>query len=326
MEEPNESSQSFEYWKQLYYKIFKEFQNLQENFNEYQESSLELEAELEQQNNELEKKNHELENDYSILSDQFERYKNQTTQIFQENAGYIEKLENEKETLMKLNYKTEKRKRELEQVNDDFERKQRELMMTNEMLADKLNKAVEEQILLQTELEMGKNSSQEKIERLKQQVKELRAEIESRNKKEKKPRRKRISLPSQIKQDIKKGIENNLKKSSIQSRLKTQIIFDETEKKEKQTDIQFPEDEQETPFSFKAARSKSVGSYKNVIPPKKSKTEILGISKDEKLRDLKSRSNQSPSDLIETILNLVKDIQNKSEIIQKFINKPDIKN
>jgi peptidoglycan hydrolase CwlO-like protein len=162
------SSTSFIPWHSL--------EEVRAEFAEFQESSGELEGELEAQLDQVEKSNKDLMHRVSRLDDENESLKSKLDSQQAEAFVTISTLQEERVELLALKDALQKYIRQLEQNNDDLERGKRVTVSSLEDFESKLNHAFERNAILENELD-EKQRLPEMCQRLKDEVKELRSEL-----------------------------------------------------------------------------------------------------------------------------------------------------
>jgi len=148
---------------------------------EYQESSREVESELdaqlkqaENQVRELRTTNHRLHFEHNSLKEKFEA-------LSREHHTRVNELEIQVRQLRTTAEETVKRIRQLEQTNDDLERTNRATLVSLEDFETRLSSAIERNAFLESELD-DKESLAVMVQRLKDETKELKQELQVRQK------------------------------------------------------------------------------------------------------------------------------------------------
>jgi len=148
---------------------------------EYQESSREVETELdaqlkqaENQVRELRTTNHRLHFEHNSLKEKFEA-------LSREHHTRVSELEVQVHQLRTAAEETVKRIRQLEQTNDDLERTNRATLVSLEDFETRLHSAIERNAFLESELD-DKESLAVMVQRLKDETKELKQELQVRQK------------------------------------------------------------------------------------------------------------------------------------------------
>jgi len=150
---------------------------MEENFTEFQQSSKELEGEMEKEIERAEKKIKEMTSQIAKMRDEHEEASSKSKRISEDSANMISRLQDEVGTLKKDNQMLKKEKQLLETENDSLERKEREIQASLTDITEKLNKALEDNAWLQTELEEQNDRNKEIIQRLKDEVRDLKLEL-----------------------------------------------------------------------------------------------------------------------------------------------------
>lgn len=148
---------------------------------EYQESSREVEAELEaqlkqaeQQVRDLRSANHRLQFEHTSLKEKFDA-------LSRDHHTRVNELEVQVHQLRTKNDEACKRIRQLEQTNDDLERANRATLGSLEDFEARLHTAIERNAFLESELD-DKESLAVMVQRLKDETKELKQELQVRQK------------------------------------------------------------------------------------------------------------------------------------------------
>jgi len=171
------AEEQVQYWKDLYQKKSKEYEDLEQEFNEFRDSSKELEATLEGDLDKTEKKLKELTTQYNRLKTEHEEAMDRSRRVAEESSKMIHTLQDESSSLKTRVSGLQKERVALEQLNDDLERRERELHATATDLTDKLNKVLEDNAWLQTELEEHNWQHKEVMQRMKDENRSLREEL-----------------------------------------------------------------------------------------------------------------------------------------------------
>jgi len=166
-----------EYWRRKYEDKDKELEELEETFTEFQQSSKDLESEMERELQATEKKLKDINSQYHRLKNDNEEAIEKGRRSSDDSAKMIHNLQDEVESARKSNKEFRRDKQRLEQENDELERRVRVAEASLHDLSEKLNKTLEENAWLQTELEERTNRSQESIQRLKDEIRDLQLEI-----------------------------------------------------------------------------------------------------------------------------------------------------
>jgi len=171
------TTEEIEFWKSKYQEKVTELEDLEQQFAEFQDTSKEVEKELEVEFQRAEKKSKDTNAQYQRLKIDFEEALEKSRKNNEENSRIIRNLETQIETLKKHQDQWSKDKQRLEQDNDDLERKEREAGATAADLTEKLNKLLEDNAWLQTELEEQQSKTKESSQRMKDEIRDLRLEI-----------------------------------------------------------------------------------------------------------------------------------------------------
>jgi len=170
--------EEIEYWKNLYLKKESEFKEMESNFEEFQESSHELEHVMDEELKRSEKKVGDLSNLVAKLQTELDLTKNKARTAISESERLITKLQEEVEVLQKSQNKLTEFKRKLEQENDDLEEREREHTESIQQLNENLEKALLSKILLESQIEdLSEQKNMEDIQRLKDEVLDLKSEL-----------------------------------------------------------------------------------------------------------------------------------------------------
>lgn len=168
--------QEVKYWRELAEKYKQELEETKEELEEFQVSSHELEKELETQLQHEEKKSKELTAANSRLHSECEQLREKLQKLQGDSHKRLTELE---ENLAKVDgHKKELQKyiRELEQDNDDLERAKRATIVSLEDFEQRLNQALERNVLLESELD-EKGQLLDTVQRLKDEARDLKQEI-----------------------------------------------------------------------------------------------------------------------------------------------------
>ncbi|XP_014244684.1 nuclear distribution protein nudE-like 1-A isoform X2 [Cimex lectularius] len=163
-----------EYWKSKCDELEKELEDFQESSHMLEK---ELESSLEQSEKtikELRRKTNSLQFENDSLKDKYDELKKRT-------EAQITELEEEAAQSHKREEEYVKYIRELEQKNDDLERAQRATYTSLGEFETKLNSALERNVLLESELD-EKELLKSMVQRLKDETRDLKQEIEVRGK------------------------------------------------------------------------------------------------------------------------------------------------
>lgn len=172
-----------DFWKQKYEETKEELDELEEAFSEFQTSSKELEAVMESELEMNEKKLKEVTSQFNRMKTDHEDAMDKSRRITEDSGKMIHRLQEETESLRTSTKDLKKEKQKLEQENDNLERKLRETDAAYQDLSEKMNRLLEENAHLQTELEEKNRLNQETIQRLKDDIRDLRLELSLSDKK-----------------------------------------------------------------------------------------------------------------------------------------------
>lgn len=191
----NSDREEAEYFKRIA-KDYKDlYQGAQEELDEFQISSKELEIELETQLKQAESKVEDLAIKNARLQTEVDSLRERcagTTSSFQKK---IETLEDELAQLHAVKRELNRYIRELEQTNDDLERAKRATVCSLEDFEARLNKAIERNAFLESELD-EKQELSAVVQRMKDEARDLRQEIVIRDKQDDKKPKTETSLPT----------------------------------------------------------------------------------------------------------------------------------
>lgn len=173
----NSVEEEKEYWKSLAVKYRKCSQDAQEELNEFQEASREYEAELEAQLHQTESRNRDLLTQNNKLRMELESIRAKYEEHHAASYTQICTLETELSQTSAVRDQLQKYIRELEQANDDLERAKRATIISLEDFELRLNQEIERNAFLESELDEKENNL-ECIQRLKDETRDLRQELE----------------------------------------------------------------------------------------------------------------------------------------------------
>eukprot|EP01119_Soliformovum_irregulare_P001123 TRINITY_DN10832_c0_g1_i1.p1 TRINITY_DN10832_c0_g1~~TRINITY_DN10832_c0_g1_i1.p1 ORF type:complete len:270 (+),score=68.38 TRINITY_DN10832_c0_g1_i1:309-1118(+) len=162
--------EEIQHWRQL-------FEEKEEEFNDFVDSSKELEAELEQDLQMSEKKLKDVTSQLNRLQTEYDQAMDKAKRSSEETGRMIHNLQDENETLRKSNKDMKRDKQTLEQENDNLERQVRQTEASLQDLTEKMNRILEENAFLQTELEEKHLRNQEIIQRLTDDIRDLKDEL-----------------------------------------------------------------------------------------------------------------------------------------------------
>eukprot|EP01090_Pellita_catalonica_P020006 TRINITY_DN6967_c0_g1_i1.p1 TRINITY_DN6967_c0_g1~~TRINITY_DN6967_c0_g1_i1.p1 ORF type:complete len:267 (+),score=57.58 TRINITY_DN6967_c0_g1_i1:81-881(+) len=158
------------FWKKLATERKEDLEDLEEDYKMFKETSTSVESELE---GKLKKTQSNFRQFKQTALDKFEQHKRQTQDLntaCEQLRARIVTLETHEAQLLE-------KKRILEQENDDLQRRERESIASQRDLAEKFEKSIEEDALLQSKLEELRVGNSELIARLRQTISEQKAEI-----------------------------------------------------------------------------------------------------------------------------------------------------
>ncbi|CAF2341613.1 unnamed protein product [Rotaria sp. Silwood2] len=176
MSDDNEPT-TFEDAYERYIEYRARFERLENEFDEYQQSSLNYEQELEVQLKQLDNQTHRLQQDLFLERTQNEQYRERSEQTIKQFDKRYDEMEEELNSCKNLNEKLTHYIRELEQTNDDLERSKRTLLDSLSTFETKLNRALEQNALLENELDEQQQLT-ETVQRLRDETRDLREELD----------------------------------------------------------------------------------------------------------------------------------------------------
>ncbi|CAF1031017.1 unnamed protein product [Adineta ricciae] len=176
MSDENEPT-TFEEAYERYVEYRTRFEHLENEFDEYQQSSLNYEQELEVQLKQLDNQTHRYQQDLFVERTQNEQYRERTEQTIKQFDKRFDQIQEELNACKNLNEKLTHYIRELEQTNDDLERSKRTLLDSLSTFETRLNRALEQNALLENELD-EKQQLTETVQRLRDETRELREELD----------------------------------------------------------------------------------------------------------------------------------------------------
>ncbi|CAF2411040.1 unnamed protein product [Rotaria sp. Silwood2] len=171
--EPTTFEEAFE----RYIEYRTRFERLENDFDEYQQSSLNYEQELEVQLKQLDSQTHRLQQELFVERTQNEQYRERSEQTIKQFDKRLDQLQEELNACKNLNEKLTTYIRELEQTNDDLERSKRTLLDSLSTFETQLNRALEQNALLENELD-EKQQLTETVQRLRDETRDLREELD----------------------------------------------------------------------------------------------------------------------------------------------------
>jgi len=166
-----------DFWKNKYYEKMREMEELEESFNDFQASSKDLEAEMEKELELKDKKVEELTSSNRRLKTEHDDYLDKTRKNTEYSSKMISSLQEDLGKIQKIEKDLQMQKQKLEQDNDTLETKERQLTASVQDLTKKLQEVMEENVVLQTEIEEYKMGSQETIQRMKDEIRDMKLEL-----------------------------------------------------------------------------------------------------------------------------------------------------
>ncbi|CAF0738270.1 unnamed protein product [Rotaria sordida] len=173
----NNEPTTFEEAFKRYIEYRTRFEHLENEFDEYQQSSLNYEQELEVQLKQLDNQAHRLQQDLFLERTQNEQYRERSEQTIKQFDKRFDQIQAELNSCKNLNEKLTHYIRELEQTNDDLERSKRTLLDSLSTFETKLNRALEQNALLEDELD-EKQQLTETVQRLRDETRDLSEELD----------------------------------------------------------------------------------------------------------------------------------------------------
>jgi uncharacterized phage infection (PIP) family protein YhgE len=170
-------SQEIAYLKKALEDKQQELDEVENSFSEFQEFSKQLEEEMEQELAASEKKYAELLAQHKRLKDEHENLQEKLARQTKESSTLVSTLQEEVNKLTQSKNTLLKDVRRLEQENDTLERRERVLSVSVTDLQEKVEKAMEEDVWLQSELDEQKAQSEEAIQRLRDEIRDLKLEL-----------------------------------------------------------------------------------------------------------------------------------------------------
>jgi len=158
-------------------KKISELEDLELQFSEFQATSKEVESELEEEVQRNEKRVKELTAQINRIKMDHEEWMEKSKKNNEENVKLIRSLETQVEALNKAQEVWLKEKLRLERDNDDLERRERSANASVQDLTEKMSKLLEDNAWLQTEIEDQTSRSKETIQRMKDEIRDLRLEV-----------------------------------------------------------------------------------------------------------------------------------------------------
>jgi len=175
------SQEEARYWRCKAEEYRKTGEDARMELEEYQESSREVETELETQLKQAEQQVRELRNTNHRLLMEHTSVKEKLEALSREHHTRVSELEVQVNQLRAKGEETVKRIRQLEQTNDDLERGNRATLGSLEDFESRLHTAIERNAFLESELD-DKESLAVMVQRLKDETKELKQELQVRQK------------------------------------------------------------------------------------------------------------------------------------------------
>jgi len=166
-----------DFWKKKYYDKMKEMEELEESFNDFQLSSKDLEGEMEKELELKDKKIEELTSTNRRLKIDHDDSSEKTRKNTEYSSKMISTLQEDLASSQTLGKDLQQQKQKLEQENDTLETKERQLTASVQDLTKKLQEIMEENVVLQTEIEEYKMGSQETIQRMKDEIRDMKLEL-----------------------------------------------------------------------------------------------------------------------------------------------------
>jgi len=175
------SQEEARYWRCKAEEYKKTGEDARIELEEYQESSREVETELETQLKQAEQQVRELRSANHRLLLENTSVKEKLEALSREHHTRVSELEIQVNQLRAKGEETVKRIRQLEQTNDDLERANRATLGSLEDFETRLHTAIERNAFLESELD-DKESLAVMVQRLKDETKELKQELQVRQK------------------------------------------------------------------------------------------------------------------------------------------------
>ncbi|KAM9973007.1 hypothetical protein ACTFIR_012378 [Dictyostelium discoideum] len=175
--------EEIQYWKKRVEDKQQEMDDLETTFTEFQDFSKQLEEEMEDELRICEKKCADLASLYARLKNDHETIVDKLNTTNKESSKLINSLQDEVTKLQTTKQSLLEDKRRLEQDNDSLERRERNSSASVIDLSDKLDRVMEENVWMQSELEESKQVADETIQRLRDDIRDLRHELSVRERK-----------------------------------------------------------------------------------------------------------------------------------------------
>jgi len=173
--------EELQYWKNLALEYKKGMEEARDELDEFQTHSRMLEQELERELDMTERKRAELDALSKKLKIDVESLRDKLDQSNREHDCQLVELESEVNEYRSIKEDLYKYIRELEQTNDDLERAKRATVVSIEDFEGRLNQAIERNAFLESELEQ-KEALKFTVQRLKDEARDMRQELQIRNK------------------------------------------------------------------------------------------------------------------------------------------------
>ncbi|CAF0772442.1 unnamed protein product [Adineta steineri] len=168
---------TFEEALERYIEYRTRFEHIEHEFDEYQHSSLNYEQELELQLKQADNEAHRCQQELFVERTQNEQYRERSEQTIKQFDKRFDQIQEELNSCKNLNDKLTHYIRELEQTNDDLERSKRTLLDSLSTFETRLNRALEQNALLENELD-EKQQLTETVQRLRDETRDLRQELD----------------------------------------------------------------------------------------------------------------------------------------------------
>jgi len=147
------------------------------NFADFQLFSKQLEDEMEQELRGAEKKVADLESKYKRLKDEYEKLVDKSSTQTKESSLLISTLQEELNKSTQQRISLQKDLRRVEQENDTLERRERMLSTSVADLQERLEKVMEENVWVQSELDEHHAQADESVQRLRDEIRDLKLEL-----------------------------------------------------------------------------------------------------------------------------------------------------
>jgi len=147
------------------------------NFTDFQLFSKQLEDEMEQELRSAEKKAADLESKYKRLKDEYEKLLDKSSAQSKESSLLINTLQEELNKSTQQRISLQKDLRRVEQENDTLERRERMLSTSVADMQERLEKVMEENVWVQSELDEHHAQSNESVQRLRDEIRDLKLEL-----------------------------------------------------------------------------------------------------------------------------------------------------